>query len=45
MLFVDIADSTATILHQPPEMALAVVQRVMGVVTEIDLAHCGDVKD
>lgn len=45
VLFVDIADSTATILHQPPEVALALVQRFMGVVTEIALAHCGDVKD
>lgn len=45
MLFVDIADSTATILHQPPEVALALVQRFMGIVTEIALANCGDVKD
>jgi len=45
VLFVDIADSTATVLHQPPEVALALVQRFMGLVTEIALAHCGDVKD
>jgi len=45
VLFVDIADSTATVLHQPPEVALALVQRFMGIVTEIALAHCGDVKD
>ena len=45
VLFVDIADSTATILHQPPEVALALVQRFMGVVTEIALENCGDVKD
>jgi len=45
VLFVDIADSTATILHQSPEVALALVQRFMGTVTEIALAHCGDVKD
>lgn len=45
VLFVDIADSTATIVRQPPEVALALVQRFMGVVTEIALAHCGDVKD
>ena len=30
VLFVDIADSTATVLHQPPEVALALVQRFMG---------------
>ena len=45
VLFVDIADSTATVLHQPPEVALALVQRFMGIVTEIALANCGDVKD
>ncbi|MBI3302633.1 MAG: adenylate/guanylate cyclase domain-containing protein [Deltaproteobacteria bacterium] len=45
VLFVDIADSTATILNQPPEAALALVQRFMEVVTEVTLAHCGDVKD
>jgi len=45
VLFVDIADSTATILRQPPEVALAVVQSFMEIVTEIALAYCGDVKD
>jgi class 3 adenylate cyclase len=45
VLFVDIADSTATILNQPPEEALALVQSFMEVITEIALAHCGDVKD
>jgi class 3 adenylate cyclase len=45
VLFVDIADSTAMVLHSPPEVALALVQRFMGIVTEIALAHCGDVKD
>ena len=45
VLFVDIADSTATVLHQPPEVALALVQRFMGLVTEVALAYCGDVKD
>ena len=39
VLFVDIADSTATILNQPPEAALALVQSFMEVVTEITLAH------
>jgi len=45
VLFVDIADSTATVVRQPPEVALAFVQRFMGMVTEIALAYCGDVKD
>ncbi|MBI3800356.1 MAG: adenylate/guanylate cyclase domain-containing protein [Deltaproteobacteria bacterium] len=45
VLFVDLADSTKTILRQPPERALATVQRFMEVVTEVALAHCGDVKD
>ena len=45
VLCVDIADSTAMVLQQPPEVALALVQRFMGVVTEVALAHCGDVKD
>lgn len=45
VLFVDIADSTRTVLRQPPEKALALVQRVMSIVTDVALAHCGDVKD
>jgi class 3 adenylate cyclase len=45
VLFVDIADSTATVVHQPPEVALALVQSFMEIVTNIALAHCGDVKD
>jgi len=45
VLFVDIADSTTTVLRQPPEIALAMVQRFMALVTDIALAHCGDVKD
>jgi len=45
ILFVDIADSTSAVLQQPPEVALALVQRFMGLVTEVALAHCGDVKD
>ncbi len=45
VLFVDIADSTATVANQPPEVALALVQSFMEVVTNIALAHCGDVKD
>jgi class 3 adenylate cyclase len=45
VLFVDIADSPRTVLRQPPEKALALVQRFMSIVTEVTLAHCGDVKD
>ena len=45
VLFVDIANSTETIVNQPPEVALDLVQRFMGVVTTIALENCGDVKD
>ena len=45
VLFVDVADSTATVAGKPPEQALAFVQRFMGIVTEAALAYCGDVKD
>lgn len=45
VLFVDIADSTSTILRHPPEVALAVVQRFTRMVTDIALAYRGDVKD
>ena len=45
VLFVDIANSTDTIVGQPPEVALDFVQRFMSVVTEIALEYCGDVKD
>jgi class 3 adenylate cyclase len=45
VLFVDIADSTVTVVNRPPEEVLTVVQQFMGVVTEVALAHCGDVKD
>jgi class 3 adenylate cyclase len=45
ILFVDIADSTRAVLGQPPEQALAYVQRFMSVTTEAALAYCGDVKD
>ena len=45
VLFVDIADSTQAILGQPPEQALAFVQRFMRIATEAALAYCGDVKD
>ncbi len=45
VLFVDIADSTATVVNQPPEVALQFVQQFMEVVTDVALAYCGDVKD
>ena len=45
VLFVDIADSTATVVNQPPEVALKFVQQFMEVVTDVALAYCGDVKD
>lgn len=45
IVFVDIADSTRMVVRQAPEVALAIMQRVMRLVTEIALAHCGDVKD
>jgi len=45
VLFVDIADSTRTVVRQPLEAALVIIQRFTRLVTEIALAHCGDVKD
>jgi class 3 adenylate cyclase len=45
VLFVDIADSTRTIVERTPADALAFVQRFMGIVTEVALNYCGDVKD
>jgi len=45
ILFVDIADSTRSIVQKSPEDALAFVQRFMGIVTDAALAYCGDVKD
>ena len=45
VLFVDIADSTTAVVGKPPEEALAFVQRFMGLVTEVALSYCGDVKD
>lgn len=44
-LFVDIAGSTRLITHHPPETVLALVQRFLGLVTDVALAYCGDVKD
>lgn len=45
IMFVDIADSTATVATQPPEVALKFVQQFMEIVTDVALAYCGDVKD
>lgn len=45
VVFVDIADSTSTLLHHPPAHVLAIVQRFSALVTDIALAYCGDVKD
>lgn len=45
LLFVDIADSTRLLLQHSPTHALAVVQHFSALVTDIALAHCGDVKD
>lgn len=45
VLFVDMADSTSTVINLPPEDALAYVQHFMEVVTDIAIAYCGDVKD
>jgi class 3 adenylate cyclase len=45
VLFVDIADSTRLVVRQAPEVALAIIQRFVRLVTETALAHCGDVKD
>jgi class 3 adenylate cyclase len=45
VVFVDIADSASTLLHQSPAYALAMVQYFSAIVTDIALAHCGDVKD
>ncbi len=45
LVFVDIADSTSLLFQHSPAHALAVVQRFSALVTDIALAHCGDVKD
>lgn len=45
VVFVDIANSTSTIVNQSPERALDLVQGFMAMVTEIALENCGDVKD
>ena len=45
ILFVDIADSTTTVVGKSPEEVLEFVQHFMGIVTDAALAYCGDVKD
>ena len=45
VLFVDLADSTRMVVQQPPAQALLVIQRFTAMVTDIAVAHCGDVKD
>ena len=45
VLFVDLADSTRILVQQPPAQALLLIQRFTEMVTEIAVAHCGDVKD
>lgn len=44
-LFVDIAGSTSLLVHHAPETVLGVVQCFMRLVTDVALAHSGDVKD
>ena len=45
VLFVDLADSTRMMVRQPPTQALHLIQRFTEIVTDIAVAHCGDVKD
>jgi class 3 adenylate cyclase len=45
VLFVDLADSTRMLVRQPPSQALRMIQRFTEMVTDIAVAHCGDVKD
>ena len=44
-LFVDIAGSTRLVVRHPPETVLGVVQCFAGLITDIALAHGGQVKD
>ena len=44
-LFVDIAGSTRLVVRHPPETVLGVVQCFAELVTDIALAHRGQVKD
>jgi class 3 adenylate cyclase len=45
VLFVDLADSTRLLVQQSPTQALLLMQRFTELVTDIAVAHCGDVKD
>ena len=45
VVFVDLADSTRMLTRQPPPQALLLLQRFTETVTDIAVAHCGDVKD
>ncbi len=44
-LFVDIAGSTRLVVRHPPETVLGVVQCFAGLVSDVALAHGGQVKD
>ncbi|NOT58225.1 MAG: adenylate/guanylate cyclase domain-containing protein [Deltaproteobacteria bacterium] len=45
VLFVDLANSTRILSRQPPTHALTLIQHFTELVTDIAVAHCGDVKD
>lgn len=45
VLFVDIVDSTDLIRRHDPNVAFELLQRVMTIVVEEGVAHCGDVRD
>lgn len=45
VLFVDIVDSTDLIQNHDPIVAFELLQRVMTIVVEEGVAHCGDVRD
>jgi class 3 adenylate cyclase len=45
VLFVDLVNSTRMLSRQPPAHALTLIQRFTELMTEIAVAHCGDVKD
>lgn len=45
VLFVDLVDSTSTVLSASPDETLAFIQHFMGIVTDVALGYCGDVKD
>jgi class 3 adenylate cyclase len=45
VVFVDLVNSTRVLSQQPPAQALTLIQHFTELVTEIAVAHCGDVKD